>query len=288
MYGTAAFTVWVITVSAIMAAAVWVVFRLFTVDDTTYHARQLPLLMLLAGGVLQVLYWVRVSGDTNLLPLMKMGIVVIAYGYAAVLDSDTVGRFKRPIEFAVACLFFGFWAGNAMLPNNAPLPARTPAQAIVEAVGERQSPDFNLSVLTNLPTPYLQYRYAHIGDVIIDEAVALVDQYAADQDAIALFIPSETATDTLMRTRKGDVFRLGHPNMVSYNPPMLPWVLAKPLPGLAGQLLFLSTDTSTIDPVHQALLEQIEQQYTLHSVDESGEFVNVYRLERCNTADGCD
>lgn len=272
------YSMWLFPGAVYMISVLLVVFAILNAQHPGELRRYIPVTMLTSSGILQLMYWVRVSGDGNFHPFVMVGIVLTGYWVAQLKQLDRIPR--QALEIGVFYIFCGFWVAVILFPDPTFRPNVTPSSAVWTALRSSSAPDFNLDALQTTPPSHLAYAYTSMGnDKLIDEAVQVVQQYAPDQDRIPLFIPSETATDVLMRVKKAEQFILGHPNMPTHSEPFRPWVLAKPLPIQAGDLMFISVDRSTLDPIQISLLEQVEDVFMLDIIAHPEGPIQVIRLE---------
>lgn len=257
----------------IMVVLMMGVFDAHRPDATRY----LPILMLAGSGIMQLVYWMRTPFTGNLNPFVIPTAALIGFWFVEIGRHRAAARIVSGVRVSVFYLLLVIIVGHHTRPDISPNGVYTPADALFQAAVTGSVPDFNLNQVTDPPPSYVASHDPR-PDILILDAVALIEQVAPNDERIALFIPSETATDVLMRVGKGERFVMSHPNMASYNQPFEPWVLAQPYPVGVGDQIFVSINREQLDPIHQKILSALELKYTFETITVSDGGIAVVQL----------
>ena len=111
----------------------------------------------------------------------------------------------------------------------------------------------------------------------ISEAMSLIAYYATTDERIALFLDPHRTTETLILSGKSHLFPLSHPLQDELLPSARERVLQYDHDMQAGDHIFFTRDTSSLNDIQLATLRKIYRQFQFLYVD-STKHVYVTRL----------
>jgi hypothetical protein len=189
-------------------------------------------------GIVQFTYFLGRSHHNNLYHICIPLVFIATYWLLLMRRADRV-----PKTFARSATYCYFVAGFVLLAETGP-----------GFIAKWQhSP---LSGAPAAPTPWSAQPY----QPEVNDALILIERYAADRERIALFLHPERTTETLMLSQKSHIFPMSNPKQDDLLPSAHARALDYEHQWQPDDYLFITRDTPSLTGIQREVINKIMQQ----------------------------
>lgn len=259
---------WVLIISVYFVSLLVFTFRSFGDKDSKI------VFALTAMGIAQFTYYLGRSHPNNLFHICLPAIMLAFYWLDELSHQPAL-----PKGLLLSAAFSFYFIMGEFLAVNAPsiiTKTKTAAGYVLGRTIAEITQRKPLAIKEHLANLW----YSKTTDSMIDDTMYLINKYAPNKPAVALFIYYDLNTETLIRLEKTNVFPIANPREDNIVKSSKTRVLTFPYRLQAGDIIFWERNFGRLLPVQMFAIERLSRDFNFQGVETRGGVVALRLLPK--------